>query len=72
MTYKFIENDGTEITSQTFVGLWPASPAESIITIGGYLDASNNPGRLFKGTINKFKYYESVLTDEAINALFTA
>lgn len=71
MTYKFIENDGTEITSRTFVGLLPTSPAESIITIGGYLDASNNPGRLFKGTINKFKYYESVLTDEAINILFT-
>ena len=70
ITYKFIENDGTEISSRTFVGLLPASPAESIITIGGYLDESNNPGRLFKGTINKFKYYESVLTDENINALF--
>lgn len=70
ITCKFIENDGTEITSQTTEGLRPTSPADSIITIGGYLDSSNNPGRLFKGTINKFKYYESVLTDEAINILF--
>ena len=70
ITYKYIENDGTKINLRTIVGLLPTSPAEAIITIGGYLDSSNNPGRLFKGTISKFKYYESVLTDEAINILF--
>lgn len=70
ITYKFIENNGAEITSRTINGTRPTHPAESIITIGGYLDESNNPGRLFKGTINTFKYYESVLTDEDINILF--
>ena len=70
ITCKFIENDGTEITSKTIVGKRPTTPAESIITIGGYLNETNNPGRLFKGTISKFKYYESVLVDKDINALF--
>lgn len=70
ITYKFIENDGAEITSRTMVVARPTKPAESIITIGGYLDETNNPGRLFKGTMNKFRYYNSVLTDEEISNLF--
>ena len=45
----------------------PKTPSESIIVIGGYLNSSNQPGRLFKGTISKFRYYNSVLTDEEIN-----
>lgn len=67
---KYIKDNDVSISSKSFGGAIPTSPSESIIVIGGYLNESNQPGRLFKGTISKFRYYESVLTDEEVNALF--
>ena len=67
---KYIKDNDVSISSKTLSGAIPATPSESIIVIGGYLDSSNQPGRLFKGTISKFRYYNSVLTDEEISNLF--
>ena len=68
--WKYIKDNDASISSKSFSGAIPAAPSESIITIGGYLDSSNQPGRLFKGTISKFRYYNSVLTDDEISNLF--
>ena len=67
---KYIEDNDISISSKDLSGAIPKTPSESIIVIGGYLDSSNRPGRLFKGTISKFRYYNSVLTDEKISNLF--
>ena len=67
---KYIKDNDVSISSKIFSGAVPKTPSESIIVLGGYLDSSNRPGRLFKGVISKFRYYNSVLTDEEISNLF--
>lgn len=60
-------NASIKTLSNTMMG---TNTFSNTILLGAYRSASDVKGRYWKGTINTFTVYDSVLTDEQVNALF--
>ena len=79
ITHKAGENDinlkylyGGNVKTQTSTsGSATLRSTESILLLGAYQSSSGTKGRFWKGTLNDFKVYNHVLTDDEIAAYLT-